>query len=219
MAKDLPYFKFFCSEWSDGDITLEDMNVQGLFVNLCAYYWSNECDVKLEKAKRKFRHAENSWFENLIESEIIQEINGNLTIKFLDEQKAERDAKALTNRENGKLGGRPRKDGKPTKNPGGYFSLTETKPKQKAIREEKRRKEKKREEVKAGFKTLLSPFLELYGAEMLNDFYSYWTEHGENDYKVRYQKEKSFSVERRLRTWSNRSNSFTSKPKKHQDRL
>ena len=33
MAKDLPYFKFFCSEWNDGDITLEDFNLQGLFIN------------------------------------------------------------------------------------------------------------------------------------------------------------------------------------------
>ena len=47
MAKSLPYFKFFCSEWSDGDITLEDYQTQGLFINICAYYWSNECIVEL----------------------------------------------------------------------------------------------------------------------------------------------------------------------------
>ena len=36
---------------------------------------------------------------------------------------------------------------------------------------------------------------------MLNDFYSYWTEHGEKDKKMRFEKEKSFGLERRLGTW------------------
>ena len=54
MAKDLPYFKFFVSEWNDGDITLEDFETQGLFINLCAYYWSNECEITLTKAIKKF---------------------------------------------------------------------------------------------------------------------------------------------------------------------
>ena len=63
MAKDLPYFKFFCSEWSDGDITLEDLHVQGLFINLCAYYWSNECNITLTKARKKFRFCKDNSFD------------------------------------------------------------------------------------------------------------------------------------------------------------
>jgi hypothetical protein len=55
MAKDLPYFKFFCSEWNDGDITLESYKTQGVFINICSYYWSNECDVTLKNLKKKFR--------------------------------------------------------------------------------------------------------------------------------------------------------------------
>ena len=58
MAKDLPYFKFFCSEWSDGDITLESYEAQGLFINICSYYWSNECDVNYKKLLKKFRGYE-----------------------------------------------------------------------------------------------------------------------------------------------------------------
>lgn len=42
MAKDLPYFKFIVNEWITGDITLEDLNVQGLFINLCAWYWQGQ---------------------------------------------------------------------------------------------------------------------------------------------------------------------------------
>ncbi len=38
MAKELPYFKFITSEWLDGEYTLPDLEVQGLFINICALY-------------------------------------------------------------------------------------------------------------------------------------------------------------------------------------
>lgn len=59
------------------------------------------------------------------------------------------------------------------------------------------------EERKADFKKSLTPFLEGYGKELLIDFFEYWTEHGENDKKMRYEKEKSFGIKRRLSTWIN----------------
>ena len=90
MAKELPYFKFFVSEWNDGDITLEDYEVQGLFINLCSYYWSNECDLQFAKTKKKFKDApEDSW-KTLLKSNIIKNDDGNLVITFLDEQQEER---------------------------------------------------------------------------------------------------------------------------------
>ena len=36
---------------------------------------------------------------------------------------------------------------------------------------------------------------------MLSDFFEYWTEHGEKDKKMRFEKEKSFGISRRLSTW------------------
>ena len=90
MAKDLPYFKFFVSEWNDGDITLEDYEVQGLFINLCSYYWSNECEMTFNKAEKKFKDAPEDLWQTLLESNIIKEVDGNLIISFLDEQQEER---------------------------------------------------------------------------------------------------------------------------------
>lgn len=55
---------------------------------------------------------------------------------------------------------------------------------------------------KQEFADSLKPFLESYGKEMLNDFYLYWTEHGVNDKKLRFEKERTFGLERRLLTWS-----------------
>ena len=37
---------------------------------------------------------------------------------------------------------------------------------------------------------------------MLNDFYLYWTEHGDKDKKMRFEKEKSFGLSQRLATWN-----------------
>jgi uncharacterized phage protein (TIGR02220 family) len=98
MAKDLPYFKFFVSEWSDGDVTLESLNAQGLFINVCSYYWSNECEVSLIKLKKKFRGHE-SLIDDLVAADIVKVHDGNVLISFLIEQQQERNAKSNKNRE------------------------------------------------------------------------------------------------------------------------
>lgn len=89
MAKDLPYFKFFCSEWSDGDITLETYETQGLFINICAYYWSNECVLELSKLKKRFRN-DAELVDLLIDNNLIKINDGYVIINFLNEQKFER---------------------------------------------------------------------------------------------------------------------------------
>jgi len=58
------------------------------------------------------------------------------------------------------------------------------------------------------FKESLTPYLEKYGKDLLNEFYFYWTEHGEKDLKMRFEKEKSFGIARRLGTWIKNENKF-----------
>ena len=36
---------------------------------------------------------------------------------------------------------------------------------------------------------------------MIKDFYEYWTEHSINDKKMRFEKQTSFDISRRLKTW------------------
>lgn len=69
---------------------------------------------------------------------------------------------------------------------------------------------------KQKFQSLLRPFLEKgeYSRELLNDFYGYWTEHGDNDKKMRFEKQTSFSVSRRLATWKKRSEKEPTSEKK-----
>jgi hypothetical protein len=141
MAKELPYFKFFCSEWSDGDITLEDYETQGLFINICAYYWSNECVLEVSKLKKRFRN-DIKLIELLIKNNILKTADGLIVINFLDEQKNDRKLKSITNKYNGSKGGRPKNRNESENNPVGFNSLTETKANEKAIREDKIREEK-----------------------------------------------------------------------------
>lgn len=129
MSKELPYFKFYVNEWITGDITLEDFDVQGLFANICAYYWSKECKLTFTNCKKKFKNADNSLFETLISTKIMKvDSKDNLLINFLLEQKVEYDLMCKRNKINGDKGGRPAKEnnplgthsvifGKPTHNP------------------------------------------------------------------------------------------------------
>jgi len=83
-----------------------------------------------------------------------------------------------------------KKDSPPISPPNGEGNAKESKVKESKIKERK-----------GEFKKTLTPYLEKYGKDMLNNFYSYWTEHGEKDIKMRFEKQVSFSIARRLATW------------------
>jgi len=51
----LPYFQFHTGEWQNGDITLESYELQGLFINVCSFYWSKECSIAQALLKKRFR--------------------------------------------------------------------------------------------------------------------------------------------------------------------
>jgi len=135
MAKELPYFKFYINEWVNGDITLEDYELQGIFINVCGYYWSKDCDLSLINLNKKFRGFEDK-IKQLIDSKIIKVIGENVAISFLNEQLESKEVQIVTNRINGAKGGRP-KTIKTEEKPNGLIfanrniteSITETKAK------------------------------------------------------------------------------------------
>ena len=66
------------------------------------------------------------------------------------------------------------------------------------------------------FKKSLFPFIDEYGKEMVKEFYEYWSECGDNDKKMKFEKTKSFSKKARLNRWSKNNFSNTNqntKPK------
>lgn len=52
------------------------------------------------------------------------------------------------------------------------------------------------------FVEALKPYLKTYDKEMLNDFFLYWSEPDMKGLKMRWELEKTWSLEGRLRTWA-----------------
>jgi len=89
LMKELPYFKFYVTEYLLDDISDQELSVQGLFINICAYYWFKDCSVSIAMLEKKFSNARGE-LETLIETGILKSSKGvlleNISIKFLDEQ-------------------------------------------------------------------------------------------------------------------------------------
>jgi hypothetical protein len=80
--------------------------------------------------------------------------------------------------------------------------------------EEEQEEEKNKnniDERKLKFATTLKPFLDLYGKELLNDFYAYWTEPNKSNTKLKFELEKTWGLERRLNTWAKNDKNFNKK--------
>lgn len=107
MAKELPYFKFNSSEWISGEITLEPLDVQGAFINICAYYWFKSGSITLTEINRRLK-LKQATINRLLDGNHIK-LNGDLIeITFLREQFDERGMISKRNSANGKKGGAPK---------------------------------------------------------------------------------------------------------------
>lgn len=87
MSKELPYFRFIVQEWQNGDISIEDYEVQGLFINVCAYYWVKDCSITLALLKRRFRN-DIKLLNHLLDTGILKHDDQTdfIQINFLNEQ-------------------------------------------------------------------------------------------------------------------------------------
>jgi len=86
MAKELPYFKFFPGEWVTGDITLCSMEAQGIFINICSFYWSKGCSMTLANAKQRYNNCLANLNELLEQNILKVDSEENIIINYLDEQ-------------------------------------------------------------------------------------------------------------------------------------
>ncbi len=87
MAKDLPYFKFFVSEWILGRIYDYPDKVQGAFLIAICHYWNKNCEYNSIDFERKIGKKR---FNLLLELKFIEVENEIVYISFLDEQHSER---------------------------------------------------------------------------------------------------------------------------------
>lgn len=219
MSKTLPYFKFIVSEWMNGTITLEDYDTQGVFINLCAYYWHKSGILTLTEIKRRLKDAKPNAFQSLIDNDLIQVKDDKISVQFLDEQLNERGYISKINSENGKLGGRPKGAETGELKPNAFQSESESLTKKSNIEEEKKRKEiekkKNLEDRKLKFALTLEPFKDIYSREMLKAFLRYWSEPNKSMTKFKQELQKTWDIEGRLETWASNDKNFTKdKPQK-----
>lgn len=92
----LPYFKFVILKWITGDISECSLSAQGLFINLCALYWSKQGKLSLGAMKRKFPRK-SKLFGELLERGILKSNEDDIVISFLDEQLTERGLVSVKN--------------------------------------------------------------------------------------------------------------------------
>lgn len=64
------------------------------------------------------------------------------------------------------------------------------------------------EERKQKFALTLKPFVEKYGREFIKDFYLYWSEPTLDNKKLKFELEKTWSLERRLSTWESNAKKY-----------
>jgi len=114
MAKNFPYFKFTATEWLTGDIVYESLELQGLFINVCALYWQRDGKLTIEDLIRRYKNQ--SLINELINRYIWNE-QGDILIKFLDEQLIEANHISKVNSENGKKGAESKRNKANAKRP------------------------------------------------------------------------------------------------------
>jgi hypothetical protein len=203
MSKELPFFKFNATEWITGNISYESFELQGAFISVCAEYWNRNNDLSIDEAKLRLRNA--TIVEILIEKNYLKTKKNKIVISFLDKEQKEIESKRLKLSESGRKGGLSK----------AKASLKQCSSIKEVDKEEE--KDNKKNPVtfdsrKKSFAHSLAFYLETYGKEMIREFYDYWTEHGEQDKKMRFEKQSSFNLELRLKRW-NKNVQERNKPK------
>ena len=219
MAKELPYFKFEPNQWENGNIQMLSREDKGLFIDLCSMYWSRLGDVPLKLAIQKLCAGNATALNSLCDEKIIEVLDGNIFIKFLSEQLNEFEDTSKQNSKNAKEGWEKRRKLKDECERNASASNPQCE--NDAIREDKIKEDKiNRLEARSQiFKDSLLDFKNKYQVNMLKEFYNYWTEPNQSKSKMRFELEKTWSLDRRLETWAKRENLFNVKPQIKQDRL
>lgn len=212
MAQELPYFRFTVQEWQNGSISIENYEMQGLFISICGYYWVQDCRTTLAQLKKRYKDAL-VLIDQLIELEIIKHDQESdfIDISFLNRQYDLLSLQRLKKQQAGSKGGASKatnssKGVAQLQHGSSYKDKDNNKDKDKDnLVAEAPKKIQEREEA---FSKLLYPFRENYNDKIISDFFRYWTEKNDNATKMRFEKEKTFEISKRLITWHNRSKDF-----------
>ena len=100
--KELPFFKFYPNQWITGTISFLEKDVQGAYMIALCYYWSKNCEMPLNQLKMIIPNH----YQQLIDLNLFKIVDGQIKIKFLDEQHSQFKTRSKINAENGSKGGK-----------------------------------------------------------------------------------------------------------------
>lgn len=155
MAKELPYFKFIASEWLTGNIIYESLEVQGLFVNICALYWQRGGVLTVSEVE--YRWKKKTLIAKLCDR-FISQCDGMIKITFLDEQLYDRQYVSVKNAKNAKDGWEKRKAEEKCDSNANECNKEEEKNK----KEKKKRKEEEQELPDGSYQKFLQIYSDWY---------------------------------------------------------
>lgn len=225
----LAFFAFYPNDFIGATCHLDNEQT-GAYIKILCFLWQKE------RSKESYLKAVGFGSVNvgLGQWEAVAELlqideNGLFYNRRLEEERIKAVKKHTAQVNNGIKGGRPKGSGKnnnpnnnpsdsqikPTANPSAKPIVTnqnQSHNNNKRVLSENgvsKPSKKSLETRKADFKEEIVGYHPKYEKDLLNEFYSYWSEHGNDDTKMRKEKEKSFSVNRRLGTWSKNQKDFT----------
>lgn len=192
MANELPYFRFTVQAWQNGKIGVERYELKGLFMDICGYYWVQDCHMTLPLLEKKFPNDKN-MIKELIDLGILkhERRHNRIEVEFLVNQRLLLNEKRKVRQDAGSKGGKAK-----------------AKLKQNPSYKDNNKDKIDIELRKTSFASSLEPFLKIYGRNMLNEFFKYWTEPNKSKSKFRAELEKTWDVERRLETWARNDKNF-----------
>lgn len=196
MAKELPYFRFYASEWIEGNITLEDEITQGLFINICAWYWKKDCNINkkfVEKRIIKNNQILSNCLTKLIDANIIKLASDLLTIDFLDLQYKKLNKISLKRSRAGQKGGKA--SVKQMLKPGLSYKDKD---------KDKDNNIEKREQIfKSEIKSKIGEFFNHieFDKNEATKFFNYWSEPNKGKTKLRFELQKTWDTKKRIVTW------------------
>ena len=102
MAKELPYFQFEPAEYLTKDISFCSLSAQGLFINLCSYYWQRQCELTKTQFLKRLNHEKE--FNELLDEGVFKLTDDKISISFLDIQFTSIEEEKAKSSTKGKIG-------------------------------------------------------------------------------------------------------------------
>lgn len=198
-----PWFKFNSSDWLSGSIQLLSDGEKGTYIDLVAMIWKESGSLKLDKIlSRKLRldHATVcERIESYCELNIMVCESGVLSVKFISDQIEDLSKVSIKNAESANK--RWAKKDKPMRPNANKKREEEIREDKKEIREDNKTIQKRSEDFQKQVADVWKESHKDMSKEMVRDFFDYWVEHGVNDTKLRFEKEKTFGLSRRMASW------------------